>query len=77
MNGNAIYNGRSPFIPIQEDGRIVEQCDALSIGHLFRICYYRHRSWDLVLCGLPIPVLHIRNWRLTLILQTRSSVQLQ
>lgn len=25
-------NGRSPFIPIQEDGRIVEQCDALSIG---------------------------------------------
>lgn len=32
MNRNAIYNGRSPFIPIQEDGRIVEQCDALSIG---------------------------------------------
>ena len=25
-------NGKSPFIPVKEDGRIVEQCDALSIG---------------------------------------------
>lgn len=25
-------NGKSPFIPVKDDGRIVEQCDALSIG---------------------------------------------
>ena len=25
-------NVKSPFIPVKEDGRIVEQCDALSIG---------------------------------------------
>ena len=25
-------NGISPFIPVKDDGRIVEQCDALSIG---------------------------------------------
>ena len=70
-------NGKSPFIPVKEDGRIVEQCDALSIGASIQNMLLRAQELGLGTLWIANTCFAYRNWKRILIQQIRLSVPLR